>query len=206
MKTIREGMDLIEQGTKEKHVAETKLNLDSSRSHTMCTFNLVRTRTFAKEILATCRIVDLAGSERASRTEVTGERTAEAGAINTDLLYLMQCLRTMVDLGKTNQRMFFRNCKLTHLLSVGLAVASHADVDHRQPRGPGAHDHQRQQRARRLRRDLLRAGADHHRQVHQDGAGEVALRSPAHAEWTTSRRPRAPRGVVAWSRRRSRAR
>ena len=55
MKTIREGMDLIEQGTKEKHMAETKLNLDSSRSHTMCTFNLVRTRTFAKEIIVTYR-------------------------------------------------------------------------------------------------------------------------------------------------------
>ncbi|KAK8828266.1 hypothetical protein WA538_002777 [Blastocystis sp. DL] len=120
VKTIREGMDLIEQGTKEKHMAETKLNLDSSRSHTMCTFNLVRTRTFAKEIIATCRIVDLAGSERASRTEVTGERTAEAGAINTDLLYLMLCLRTMVDPGKANQRMFFRNCKLTHLLSTSI--------------------------------------------------------------------------------------
>ena len=62
--------------------------------------------------------MDLAGSERVSRTQVTGERTVEAGAINTDLLYLMLCLRTMVNPSKNNQRMIFRNCKLTHLLSV----------------------------------------------------------------------------------------
>ena len=187
-------------------MAETKLNLDSSRSHTMCTFNLVRTRTFAKEIIATCRIVDLAGSERASRTEVTGERTAEAGAINTDLLYLMLCLRTMVDPGKANQRMFFRNCKLTHLLSVGLCLFSHTDLDHRQPRGPRAHDHQHQQRARRLRRDLLRPRADHHRQVHQDRPDEVGKPSLSHTEWTTSLLPRAPPAADVSARSRSRDR
>lgn len=55
-------MQLIELGTKEKHMAETKMNLDSSRSHTMCTLNLIRTRQFTKDIIASCRIVDLAGS------------------------------------------------------------------------------------------------------------------------------------------------
>lgn len=118
MKSKAEGVQLIELGTKEKHMAETKMNLDSSRSHTMCTFNLIRTRQFTKDIIASCRIVDLAGSERISRTQVTGERTVEAGAINTDLLYLMLCLRMMVNPNKNNQRMIFRNCKLTHLLSV----------------------------------------------------------------------------------------
>ncbi|KNB43857.1 kinesin-like protein [Blastocystis sp. subtype 4] len=120
VKSKAEGMQLIELGTKEKHMAETKMNLDSSRSHTMCTLNLIRTRQFTKDIIASCRIVDLAGSERVSRTQVTGERTVEAGAINTDLLYLMLCLRTMVNPSKNNQRMIFRNCKLTHLLSTSI--------------------------------------------------------------------------------------
>ena len=97
MKTIREGMDLIEQGTKEKHMAETKLNLDSSRSHTMCTFNLVRTRTFAKEIIATCRIVDLAGSERLTRTHAEGRLQHEGIDINKGLLVLGKVIRALGD-------------------------------------------------------------------------------------------------------------
>ena len=114
-------MDIIAMGTKEKHVAETKMNLDSSRSHTMCTFNLVRTnKQFMREIIATCRIVDLAGSERSNRTNATGERSQEAGHINADLMYLMQCLRMLVEKqNKPNQRVIFRNCRLTHLLTVG---------------------------------------------------------------------------------------
>lgn len=118
--TLKEGMDVIAMGTKEKHVAETKMNLDSSRSHTMCTFNLIRTnKQFMREIIATCRIVDLAGSERLNRTNASGERSQEAGHINTDLMYLMQCLRSLVDSqSKPNQRVIFRNCRLTHLLSV----------------------------------------------------------------------------------------
>lgn len=71
------------------------------------------------------RIVDLAGSERASRTNASGERTQEAGAINTDLMYLMICLRSLVEQqSKQNQKMMYRNCKLTHLLSVPLHSGS----------------------------------------------------------------------------------
>lgn len=114
-------MDLIELGTREKHMAETSMNVDSSRSHTVCTFNLVHRINQTKEILASCRLVDLAGSERASRTNVTGERTKEAGAINSDLLFLMQCLRTLTENSRENIRSVIRNCKLTHLLSVGLS-------------------------------------------------------------------------------------
>ena len=64
--------------------------------------------------------MDLAGSERLNRTNASGERSQEAGHINTDLMYLMQCLRSLVDSqSKPNQRVIFRNCRLTHLLSVG---------------------------------------------------------------------------------------
>lgn len=117
-------MDLIELGTREKHMAETSMNVDSSRSHTVCTFSLVRRVNDSKELLACCRLVDLAGSERSSRTNVTGERTVEAGSINNDLLFLMQCLRTLVDNSRENMRAVVRNCKLTFLLSVGVRLFS----------------------------------------------------------------------------------
>lgn len=114
-------MDLIAMGTNEKHMAETEMNLDSSRSHTMCTFNIVRYKQFTKDVISSCRIVDLAGSERASRTNTRGERIQEAGSINTDLMYLMQCLRDLDNQSTQNQKLHFRNCKLTHLLSVRLS-------------------------------------------------------------------------------------
>lgn len=110
-------MELFELGTREKHMAETSLNVDSSRSHTVCTFNLVQSQGVTKRILASCRIVDLAGSERSSRTNVSGERTKEAGAINNDLLYLMQYLRVFSEGNRNN---LSRNCKLIRMLSVSM--------------------------------------------------------------------------------------
>lgn len=110
---------MINQGIREKHVAETRLNLNSSRSHMMCTIDLVRTEEEKEEVIATCRIVDLAGSERAARTGADGERMKEAGQINNDLTYLMTVLEKM-NQGKQAELYNFRACKLTMLLSVRL--------------------------------------------------------------------------------------
>ena len=115
-------MKLIEAATNEKHVGETSLNHDSSRSHTFYYFNLVRVKNFAKEVIATCRLVDLAGSERSYRTNVTGDRSKEANHINSDLLFLMNCLRNCSENPKENSKISFRNCKLTYLLSVGVGI------------------------------------------------------------------------------------
>ena len=115
----QQGLDVINQGIREKHVAETRLNLNSSRSHMMCTIDLVRTEEDKEEVIATCRIVDLAGSERAARTGADGERMKEAGQINNDLTYLMTVLEKM-NQGKQAELYNFRVCKLTMLLSVCL--------------------------------------------------------------------------------------
>ena len=119
-------MKLIAFGTKEKHMAETKMNHDSSRSHTLFIFNLVKYKKDGKDLIASCRIVDLAGSERASRTLATGERFQEATAINSDLLHLMKNLRDLATFtGRTNYNTSYRDCTLTYLLSVSSHATRH---------------------------------------------------------------------------------
>ena len=98
-------------------MAETNLNLDSSRSHTICTINLIREHNGGREIVAMCRIVDLAGSERSSRTGVNGDRMKEAGQINNDLMNLMMVLKDMSTGASVNPSRF-RVCRLTYMLSV----------------------------------------------------------------------------------------
>lgn len=98
-------------------MAETNLNLDSSRSHTICTINLIREHKGSHEIIAMCRIVDLAGSERSSRTGVNGDRMKEAGQINNDLMNLMMVLKDM-STGVSVNPSRFRVCRLTYMLSV----------------------------------------------------------------------------------------
>jgi hypothetical protein len=99
-------------------MAQTQLNADSSRSHTVFTINVYARDAAAAGGSATaaaasvvnrttgqpaegCRlwsrisVVDLAGSERARRTGIEGERLREAAAINQSLMVLMKCLDIM---------------------------------------------------------------------------------------------------------------
>lgn len=39
--SVEEGITQLEIGAQQRHMAETKMNVDSSRSHSMCTFYLV---------------------------------------------------------------------------------------------------------------------------------------------------------------------
>lgn len=130
-------MELIELGTREKHMAETNLNMDSSRSHTIYTFNLVHKEASLKRIISSCRIVDLAGSERSSRTNVSGERTKEAGAINNDLMNLMQYLRNLAENNRTQPR----NCKLTRMLNVVLRDIYYIGLHEWMSRGTCSYDY-----------------------------------------------------------------
>ena len=97
-------------------MAETALNADSSRSHTVFNISLysasataagVAGRTHAAvdsktgqalpghKLHSRLSIVDLAGSERASRSKLEGGRLREAASINTSLMVLMKCFDVM---------------------------------------------------------------------------------------------------------------
>ena len=84
-----EAMDLLFAGDANRAVAETPLNLASSRSH--CVFTItIEKRTSGDDTLqrAKLNIVDLAGSERVSKTKIDGSVLTEAKHINLSLHYL----------------------------------------------------------------------------------------------------------------------
>ncbi|TYZ68683.1 hypothetical protein PybrP1_012431 [[Pythium] brassicae (nom. inval.)] len=96
IRTAADGDEILAVGMKNKQVAETSCNLDSSRSH--CVFTLHFYHRAARGGLALrskVSIVDLAGSERSAKTGATGLRMQEASKINGSLMNLMRCLETL---------------------------------------------------------------------------------------------------------------
>ena len=73
IQTQADAMALLRKGINNRHVGETKMNIESSRSHSVFTI-LIKTSTKSKEGVISVRssklhFVDLAGSERQSKTE-----------------------------------------------------------------------------------------------------------------------------------------
>ncbi len=127
-----EGLRLLHQGLQNRQVAETMLNHDSSRSHSVLTIKISRimrgvdTETIMKDPRRYVKIskffvVDLAGSERASRTQNTGARLREAANINTSLMTFRNCVETL----RWNQLHPNQNQKVWNSLSDASALSSH---------------------------------------------------------------------------------
>jgi kinesin family protein 15 len=84
--SVRSALELILLGLKNRHIAATNMNPESSRSHLIFTIflnlstqvegGLVKTRN------SRLHLIDLAGSERQKSTGTIGERLKEAGMIN----------------------------------------------------------------------------------------------------------------------------
>ena len=84
---------LLDQGHAARHVAATKLNSASSRSHAVFTITLTEVYNdpeleLTAEKVAKIDLVDLAGSERATSTGNTGQRLREGALINKSLTVL----------------------------------------------------------------------------------------------------------------------
>ncbi|VDN03941.1 unnamed protein product [Thelazia callipaeda] len=104
-----------------KSTTATKMNADSSRSHTL----FLVTVECSEKIGSHCHItqgklqlVDLAGSERQSKTGATGSQLKEAARINLSLSSLGNVISALVD-SKTTY-IPYRNSKLTRLLQDSL--------------------------------------------------------------------------------------
>lgn len=64
-------------GMKNRHIGETQMNRESSRSHSIFTISLaIKSEIDGKKVLKTPKLhfVDLAGSERQKMTMATGDR------------------------------------------------------------------------------------------------------------------------------------
>jgi len=112
------------KGYRNRRVAETAMNRESSRSHAV--FQLVvesvdksdHTASGIKKTKASrFSLVDLAGSERQKSTSATGDRLKEANAINKSLSALGLVINCLVDKGLGKLRHVpYRDSKLTFLL------------------------------------------------------------------------------------------
>ncbi|XP_063302952.1 uncharacterized protein LOC134602220 [Pelobates fuscus] len=113
-------------GEKNRTVASTKMNTESSRSHLMVILRVNGVDSVSGVVSsAMLTLCDLAGSERISKTEATGQRLVEAAAINKSLTALGQVFTAL----KSNSlHVPYRNCKLTHLLQPSLSGHAKACV------------------------------------------------------------------------------
>ncbi|XP_027352817.1 kinesin-like protein KIN-5C [Abrus precatorius] len=108
---------LLERGSSKRRTAETLLNKQSSRSHSLFSITIhIKEATPEGEELIKCgklNLVDLAGSENISRSGAREGRAREAGEINKSLLTLGRVINALVEhLGHVP----YRDSKLTRLL------------------------------------------------------------------------------------------
>ncbi|KAG6953896.1 hypothetical protein JG687_00012131 [Phytophthora cactorum] len=133
IKTLEEGLELLEMGRRHKQMAETNYNSDSSRSHCVFTLHLYhQVSRFASELRSKVSIVDLAGSERGSKSGATGKRMQEASKINGSLMNLMRCLETLrwnqQHLPSLQKMVPFRESKLARLFQENLVGNDHGPL------------------------------------------------------------------------------
>ncbi|XP_058150397.1 kinesin-like protein KIF23 isoform X2 [Dasypus novemcinctus] len=127
VKSTEEAFEVFWRGQKKRRIANTHLNRESSRSHSVFNIKLVQAPLDAdgdnvlqeKEqiIISQLSLVDLAGSERTNRTKAEGNRLREAGNINQSLMTLRTCMEVLREnqMCGTNRMVPYRDSKLTHL-------------------------------------------------------------------------------------------
>ncbi|OWF48812.1 Kinesin-like protein KIF15 [Mizuhopecten yessoensis] len=115
-----EAYQVLNDGWRNRRVASTSMNRESSRSHAVFTIFIESKEQKSgvqnvKESLL--NLVDLAGSERQKDSNADGLRLKEAGSINKSLSVLGKCIMSLVDIAHDKVRHIpYRESKLTFLL------------------------------------------------------------------------------------------
>nr|XP_056711807.1 centromere-associated protein E [Euleptes europaea] len=120
-------MDWLQKGEKSRHYGETKMNVRSSRSHTIFRM-IIESKEKSDASNSNCdgavmvshlNLVDLAGSERASQTGTDGVRLKEGCNINRSLFILGQVIKKLCD-DQSGGFINYRDSKLTRILQNSL--------------------------------------------------------------------------------------
>ncbi len=126
VRSIEDAMAVVQLGSKNRIVAQTMLNSDSSRSHSVFT---VKLSLPSGETYAKLSVVDLAGAERSSKTGNSGARQKETNNINTSLMQLGRCLEALrhnqMNPKAPQKNVPFRDSKLTMLFRDALCGFGH---------------------------------------------------------------------------------
>ncbi|GAB4820291.1 hypothetical protein N2152v2_007337 [Parachlorella kessleri] len=116
---------LMAKGSANRHMAETKMNHESSRSHSVFTCT-IEAHERAESGLTNVKysklnLIDLAGSERVGKSGATGERLTEAQSINKSLTTLGRVISALVERQKRpSTHVPYRDSRLTFLLQESL--------------------------------------------------------------------------------------
>lgn len=102
VRNINEILRYMRNGDNNRTTASTKMNDQSSRSHSVFTIMLKQIHhdidtDETTERSSRIRLVDLAGSERAKSTEATGQRLREGSSINKSLTTLGRVIAALAD-------------------------------------------------------------------------------------------------------------
>ena len=108
--------EIFHSGSENRHVASTKMNAESSRSHLVVGIVIESTNLTSGAVTrGKLSLVDLAGSERVAKTGAGAEQLKEANSINKSLSALGDVISAL----STEQSFVpFRNNKLTMLMQV----------------------------------------------------------------------------------------
>jgi kinesin family protein C1 len=107
--------ELIAQAERNRSVASTDKNHESSRSHSIFTAHIIsRNKNKSSELVGSLNLCDLAGSERLKASNVAGDRLKETLAINTSLSALN---KVFTALQQKQSHIPIRDSTLTHMLS-----------------------------------------------------------------------------------------
>lgn len=92
---------ILERGSEKRRTAETKMNANSSRSHTVFTVTVfINQQSIDGDDMlkiGKLNLVDLAGSENIGRSGAVDKRAREAGNINQSLLTLGRVITCLVE-------------------------------------------------------------------------------------------------------------
>merc|ERR1719410_96580 len=115
---------LIAAGLRERHFRDTRMNLESSRSHVLCIMKVKRTnREQGSMTQGKMLLVDLAGSERVKRSDVSGVALKEAIEVNRSLTALADVIAA---LARGEKHVPYRNHELTQVMQDSLGGSAKA--------------------------------------------------------------------------------
>ena len=121
VKDKQEVYSILRKGSDKRKTAETLMNAQSSRSHTVftVTVHIRETTRDGEEVLriGKLNLVDLAGSENVGRSGAQGKMAREASNINQSLLTLGRVISSLVERAP---HIPYRESKLTRLLQDSL--------------------------------------------------------------------------------------
>ena len=119
--SAKKAKEALISGFKNRHVASTSMNRESSRSHLIYTLFLISSFEMDGGLIITrtsrLHLVDLAGSERQKYTNTQGVRIKEAGNINKSLSILGNVINAVIEFNEGRTKFVpFRDSKLTYYL------------------------------------------------------------------------------------------